>query len=113
MNNKPPVNTNEQSTILWHDYETWGISPKFDKPSQFAGIRTDLELNIIGEPEMFYCQPPQDYLPQPEACLVTGITPQKALREGLSEAEFADRIHGLFSQPDTCVAGYNLSLIHI
>ncbi|MFT5759179.1 MAG: exodeoxyribonuclease-1 [Alteromonadaceae bacterium] len=111
MNNKErkvtQSDTMNQPSILWHDYETWGISPKFDKPSQFAGIRTDLDLNIIGEPEMFYCQPPQDYLPQPEACLVTGITPQKASQEGLCEAEFADRIHDLFSQANTCVAGYN------
>lgn len=97
----------QQPTILWHDYETWGINPKYDKPSQFAGIRTDFDLNIIGEPEMFYCQPPADYLPHPEAALVTGITPQKAQREGLSEAEFADKIHQLFSQANTCVAGYN------
>ncbi|MFT6901918.1 MAG: exodeoxyribonuclease-1, partial [Colwellia sp.] len=83
-------NTTNQPTILWHDYETFGISPKFDKPSQFAGIRTDHDLNIIGKPEMFYCRPPQDYLPQPEACLVTGITPQKAQQEGLSEVEFAE-----------------------
>ncbi len=95
------------STLFWHDYETWGISPKVDKPSQFAGIRTDLDLNIIGEPEMFYCQPPVDYLPNPEACLVTGITPQKAAANGLSEVEFAKRIHELFSVPNTCVAGYN------
>lgn len=101
------MNTKEQPSIFWHDYETWGVSPKFDKPSQFAGIRTDLDLNIIGEPEMFYCKPPADYLPHPEACLVTGITPQKALAEGLTEAEFAARIHQLFSQPNTCVAGYN------
>ncbi|WP_286261247.1 exodeoxyribonuclease I [Thalassotalea atypica] len=94
-------------TILWHDYETWGISPKYDKPSQFAGIRTDYDLNIIGEPEMFYCQPPADYLPNPEAALVTGITPQKALQDGLSEAEFAAKIHHIFSEPNTCVAGYN------
>ena len=100
-------NTKIESTILWHDYETFGISPKFDKPSQFAAIRTDLDLNIIGEPEVFYCQPPADYLPQPEACLVTGITPQKAMNEGLPEAEFAKRIHGLFTVPNTCVAGYN------
>lgn len=100
-------NTATQPTILWHDYETWGVSPKYDKPSQFAGIRTDLDLNIIGEPEMFYCQPPKDYLPNPEAALVTGITPQKALNQGLPEAEFAKRIHTLFSQPNTCVAGYN------
>jgi exodeoxyribonuclease-1 len=100
-------NNSPQNTILWHDYETWGINPKVDKASQFAGIRTDFDLNIIGEPEMFYCSPPQDYLPQPEACLVTGITPQKALREGLTEVEFAKRIHTLFSQANTCVAGYN------
>jgi len=107
MNKKTPANTSEQPTILWHDYETWGVSPKFDKPAQFAGIRTDYDLNIIGEPEMFYCQPPADYLPQPEAALVTGITPQKVLNEGLIEAEFAARIHSLFSEPNTCVAGYN------
>ncbi|WP_448212139.1 exodeoxyribonuclease I [Colwellia sp. MEBiC06753] len=100
-------NTDKRPTILWHDYETWGVSPKYDKPSQFAAIRTDLDLNIIGEPEVFYCQPPADYLPNPEAALVTGITPQKALTEGLPEAEFAQRIHTLFSQPQTCVAGYN------
>ena len=104
---KSSQNTTNQPSILWHDYETWGISPKVDKPSQFAGIRTDLDLNIIGEPEMFYCQPPQDYLPHPEACLVTGITPQRAQREGLTEAEFANRINALFSVPNTCVAGYN------
>ncbi len=101
------MNDKNQPTILWHDYETWGVSPKFDKPSQFAAIRTDLDLNIIGEPEVFYCQPPQDYLPHPGACMVTGITPQKAQSEGLIEAEFAARIHGLFSVPNTCVAGYN------
>lgn len=105
MNNS--THNNNQPTILWHDFETWGISPKYDKPSQFAAIRTDLDLNIIGEPEVFYCQPPSDYLPNPEAALVTGITPQKSMQEGLPEAEFAKRIHTLFSQPNTCVAGYN------
>lgn len=110
MNDNPQHHTAidpNQPTILWHDYETWGVSPKYDKPSQFAAIRTDLDLNIIGEPEVFYCQPSADYLPHPEAALVTGITPQKALKEGLREAEFAARIHQLFTVPNTCVAGYN------
>ncbi|OUS31409.1 exodeoxyribonuclease I [Thalassotalea sp. 42_200_T64] len=101
------MKSNEQPTILWHDYETWGVSPKFDKPSQFAAIRTDLDLNVIGEPVEFYCQPPQDYLPHPGACMVTGITPQKAQRDGVTEAEFAARIQKLFTVPNTCVAGYN------
>jgi len=94
-------------SIYWHDYETFGTDPRRDRPAQFAGIRTDLELNIIGEPLVLYCRPANDFLPQPDACLITGITPQLALREGLPEAEFIARIHQEFSRPRTCVAGYN------
>lgn len=94
-------------TIFWHDYETFGADPSRDRPCQFAGVRTDLELNVIEEPITLYCSPTEDYLPAPEACLVTGITPQEAKREGVVEAEFAARIHDVFSVPETCVAGYN------
>lgn len=94
-------------SIYWHDYETFGTDPRRDRPAQFAGIRTDLELRVIGEPLMIYCRPANDFLPQPDACLVTGITPQQALRQGLPEAEFIARIHEEFSRPHTCVAGYN------
>lgn len=69
-------------TFLFHDYETFGKHPALDRPAQFAGIRTDAEFNIIGEPEVFYCQPADDYLPQPEAVMITGITPQHALAQG-------------------------------
>ncbi len=96
-----------QPTFLFHDYETFGKSPALDRPAQFAGIRTDMDFNIIGEPEVFYCQPADDYLPQPEAVMITGITPQLAKARGVSEAEFARRIHTLFSEPNTCVVGYN------
>lgn len=99
--------TDNIPTIYWHDYETWGASPQKDRPSQFAGIRTDLDLNIIGEPLIEYCRPAADYLPQPEACLVTGITPQHALKHGLPESEFMAKIYTEFSKPNTCVAGYN------
>lgn len=94
-------------SLYWHDYETWGASPASDKPSQFAGIRTDENLNIIGEPLVCYCQPSNDCLPHPQACLITGITPQKALEEGQSEPEFFRLIHEQFSQPGTCGVGYN------
>jgi len=94
-------------TLYWHDYETWGVSPSQDKASQFAGVRTDENLNIIGEPLMVYCQPNIDCLPQPEACLVTGITPQKALAEGLLEPEFIRQIHAQLNMPETCGVGYN------
>ncbi|WP_428943455.1 exodeoxyribonuclease I [Pantoea sp. FN060301] len=96
-----------QPTFLFHDYETFGKSPSLDRPAQFAGIRTDMDFNIIGEPEVFYCRPADDYLPQPEAVMITGITPQLAQAKGLSEAAFTQRIHQLFSEPDTCIVGYN------
>ena len=75
--------------------------------AQFGGIRTDEDLNIISDPLVIYCKPADDMLPDPSACLVTGITPQKALAEGLIESEFIATIHKEFSQPGTCIAGYN------
>ncbi len=94
-------------TFLWHDYETFGSDTRRDRPAQFAAIRTDAELNEIGEPLMVYCQPANDYLPQPEACLITGITPQTAMERGVPEREFAARIHEAMAQPGTIGVGYN------
>ncbi|MCH8498491.1 MAG: exodeoxyribonuclease I [Marinobacter sp.] len=94
-------------SFYWHDYETFGADPTHDRPSQFAGVRTDADLNIIEEPLVIYCKPADDYLPAPEACLITGITPQKALTDGYPEAEFIRQIHAAFSVPGTCVVGYN------
>jgi exodeoxyribonuclease-1 len=101
------VTKNNPPSLYWHDYETFGADPRRDRPVQFAGIRTDLELNIIGEPLSIFCKPANDFLPHPEACLVTGITPQQALAEGIPEAEFIAQINEEFSQPNTCVVGYN------
>ncbi|HMT59169.1 MAG TPA: exodeoxyribonuclease I, partial [Ottowia sp.] len=94
-------------TFVWHDYETFGTHPRRDWPAQFAAIRTDAELNEIGEPLMLYCQPPQDRLPEPEACLITGITPQECAAKGLPEHQFAARIHAALAQPGTIGVGYN------
>ncbi|MCD2529235.1 exodeoxyribonuclease I [Providencia huaxiensis] len=97
----------KQPSFFIHDYETFGKRPALDRPAQFAGVRTDLDFNIIEEPEVFYCAPADDYLPQPEAVMITGITPQVALSQGVNEAEFAKRIHAAFSVPNTCIMGYN------
>ena len=94
-------------TFYWHDYETWGANPAVDRASQFAGVRTDAELNIIGEPLVIYNRPTPDIVPHPEACLVTGITPQEALEKGVSEREFIGAIHRELSQPGTIGVGYN------
>lgn len=94
-------------TFLWHDYETFGAIPRRDRPAQFAAIRTDAELNEIGEPIMLYCQPANDFLPDPVSCLITGITPQHCLQHGVPEHEFATVIEKAFSEPGTIGVGYN------
>ena len=94
-------------TFLWHDYETFGTDTRRDRPAQFAAIRTDAELNEIGEPLMLYCQPASDYLPDPGSCLITGITPQLCLEKGVPEHQFAARIEAEFAQPGTIGVGYN------
>ena len=95
------------NSIYWYDYETFGIDARYDRLAQFAGLRTDENLNIISDPLVMYCKPANDMLPDPRSCMITGITPQKALAEGLIEAEFIAAIHKEFSTPSTCVAGYN------
>ncbi len=95
------------STIFWYDYETTGINPRCDRPLQVAGIRTDEALNEIGEPLNLYCQPADDILPHPMACLITGITPTRLAEQGLTEAEFMTRLHAELAEPGTCTAGYN------
>ncbi|GAB4399266.1 MAG: exodeoxyribonuclease I [Rhodoferax sp.] len=94
-------------TFLWHDYETFGTDPRRDRPAQFAALRTDAELEPVGEPIVLYCQPTPDYLPDPLACLVTGITPQTCWARGVPEAQFAARIAHALGQPGTVGVGYN------
>ena len=94
-------------TFLWHDYETFGAVPRRDRPAQFAAIRTDAELNEIGEEIMVYCQPAPDFLPEPQACLITGITPQTCLERGIPEYQFAQTIEAAFAQSGTIGVGYN------
>ncbi|OLS59422.1 Exodeoxyribonuclease I [Pseudomonas putida] len=95
------------SSIFWHDYETTGINPRCDRPLQVAGVRTDLDLNEIEAPVNLFCQPSDDILPHPAACLITGITPAQLARDGLAEADFMTRVHAELARPGTCSAGYN------
>jgi len=94
-------------TFLWHDYETFGANTRRDRPAQFAAIRTDAELNPLGQPLMLYCQPATDFLPSPEACLITGITPQECLQKGVPEYQFAGQIEQALGFPGTVGVGYN------
>lgn len=94
-------------SIYWYDLETFGTNPQVDRIAQMAGIRTDLELNIISDEMVIYQRPTPDYLPSIDACLLTGITPQKAMEKGLDEVEFLNKILKEFMVPNTTVTGFN------
>ena len=94
-------------SFFWHDYETFGSVPRRDRPAQFAGLRTDAELNPIDAPLMQHCRPAPDFLPEPEACLLTGILPQHCLQQGLPEHAFAAAIEQQLARPGTVGVGYN------
>ncbi len=95
------------NTFLWYDLETFGINPRTSRISQFAAQRTDLDLNLIDEPISLFCQSSDDFLPDPEAALITGITPQYAKQHGICEADFLSLMHDSLSKPGTCALGYN------
>ncbi|MEE4217177.1 MAG: exodeoxyribonuclease I [Xanthomonadales bacterium] len=97
----------QPETFLWHDYETFGANPMADRPAQFAALRTNLELNPVADPVVWYCAPADDVLPHPMASLITGITPQEAREKGEPETVFAQHIHQEMMQHGTCSAGYN------
>ncbi len=94
-------------SLLWYDYETFGTDPRRDRIAQFAALRTDLDLQPVDEPLSVYCQPTDDYLPHPQSCLITGITPQLAHREGIPEPRFADLVLEQLARPGTCGVGFN------
>lgn len=94
-------------TFFFYDYETFGTNPFLDRPAQFAGIRTDMNFNIIEDEKKIYCKPPIDYLPSPESVIINEITPQKAIKKGVCEAYFSEYINNIFTTPNTCIIGYN------
>ena len=95
------------NTFYWYDLETSGIDPKWDRIVQFAGVRTDEDLNVVGDEYCTYVRLPDDVLPNPDASLVTGITPQLTHYKGISETTTLLEINRIFSEPNTCVVGYN------
>lgn len=95
------------TSFYFYDLETSGISPRDARIMQFAGQRTDMQLNPIGEPDNVLIRLSNDVLPEPDAVLITGITPQQTLSEGIHEAEFLKLFHKEISIPGTIFVGFN------
>src|SRR3989344_3472571 len=94
-------------TFYFYDLETSGVNPRADRIMQFGGQRTDMNLKPIGEPDNILIKLTDYVLPQPDAILIHGITPQKTKAEGISEAQFAKYLTNQVSMPNTIIVGFN------
>lgn len=94
-------------SFFFYDLETSGLNPRDARIMQFAGIRTDMNLEQIGEPYNILVKLSDDTLPSPDALMVTGITPQQTQMDGYTEAEFAALIVEEICTPETTMAGFN------
>lgn len=94
-------------TLYFYDLETSGFNPRSARIMQFAGQRTDMDLKPIGEPDNVLLKLTPDVLPDPDAVLITGITPQQTLLDGITEAEFLRYFTDSIATPDTIFVGYN------
>lgn len=94
-------------SFLFYDLETFGADPRTSRIAQFAAIRTDCDLNQVDDPISVFVRPADDLLPSPGATMVTGITPQQAMAEGMTEADAFALIFDEMSRPETCSLGYN------
>lgn len=94
-------------TFYFYDLETTGFNPREGRIMQFAGQRIDDKLQPIGKPDNFLIKMSDDVLPEPDAVLITGITPQKTLQDGITEAEFCKYFADNINQPGTVFLGYN------
>lgn len=95
------------SSYYFYDLETSGIDAKWHRIMQFAGQRTDLDFNPIGEPDNIMVRLTDEVLPEPEAIMVTGITPQATLADGITEAEFLKYLVSKVATAQTTMMGYN------
>lgn len=66
-----------------------------------------MNLDIVGEPENLFIKLSDDILPDPGAVLLTGITPQMTITDGLTEAEFLKYFYKNIATEGTIFVGYN------
>lgn len=94
-------------TFFFYDVETSGIDARWQRIMQFAGQRTDENLKPIGKPVNVLVRLSEEILPEPQAVFITGITPQKTLAEGISEADFTKLLNEKVFTKDTIALGFN------
>ena len=101
-------NGRTMQTFLWHDYETFGADPRRDRPAQFARDPHDARSGDRRRSGLVLLQARARCAAlDPGACLVTGITPQRAQPTASSKPSSPRACTRPLAEPGTCGVGYN------
>ncbi len=95
------------TSFFFYDLETSGVNPREARIMQFAGQRTDMDLQPIGKPINVLIKLSDEVVPDPEAIMITGITPQQTIADGVTEAEFLKLFHQQVALAGTIFVGFN------
>lgn len=93
------------TTFLFYDLETTGLNKAFDQILTFAGVRTDVDLNVI-ERHRATISLRKDVIPSPSAIITNRIS-RRQWSAGECEFEAVGRIHRWINEPGTVSVGYN------
>ena len=95
------------TSFFFYDLETSGFNPRDARIMQFAGQRTDMQMNPVGEPVNVLIKMTDEIVPEPDAIMITGITPQATIADGMTEPEFLELFYEQVATPGTIFVGYN------
>jgi exodeoxyribonuclease-1 len=97
----------QEQTFFFYDLETSGRDFRRHRIMQFAGQRTDMDLNPIGEPMNIRVKLSPEVIPEAMATIITGITPQYVNEHGITESEAIKQIMEEAFTPGTIAIGFN------
>lgn len=103
----PTSSSRQKPSFYWYDTETTGLRNSYDRIIQFAGQRTDLNLNPLGEPLSEYVQLPPEIVPTADSFKITKIRPNTLAEHGIPEFELFGRLRNHLQTGNTCIIGYN------
>lgn len=101
------MNSKNTEYFFWYDLETSGTDPMRDRIMQIAAVCTDSDLNQVGDTVEHYVRLPDEVIPHPDACCITGLDPIRVREEGCSELEFLSELQQLLLRGNTCICGFN------
>ena len=99
--------TRSKPSFYWYDTETTGLRISYDRIIQFAGQRTDLSLQPLGEPMSAYVKLPPEILPTAKSFEITKIRPTTLAEQGIPEHELFWKLSQELKSANTCIIGYN------